>query len=334
MPTISAGLRVRGYDCHRRKAFPSTLSVPVVPERLTVVGREGEVPVGLEPADTGISRRALRVGVDDSGWTVHVDNTHGAVVHPWGQAPHWYEKGTVARHRWPRVGIRLVGSERTLEHWVLLESGAFQLAQPEPADPVVVASGTDLVRLPNPLTDTQLAAVRAVFPEHLAWPPHSGPVPVPPLSLPSPPLPPPPSPPPPPLSSPPPPPPLSLPPPPPSSPPPPPPLPQSPPLPAGCECPPPPCRNACRRCRNVPTRWACTNLSASATQNTSTSSSATATSHPTRQHPRHSGDRRHLPHSPLAHAAHFDHAIRPDGSWESTALRSAAFAAPVSTGSI
>lgn len=179
MPTISAGLRVRGYDCHRRKAFPSTLSVPVVPERLTVVGREGEVPVGLEPADTGISRRALRVGVDDSGWTVHVDNTHGAVVHPWGQAPHWYEKGTVARHRWPRVGIRLVGSERTLEHWVLLESGAFQLARPEPADPVVVAGGTDLVRLPNPLTDTQLAAVRAVFPEHLAWPPRSGPVPVP-----------------------------------------------------------------------------------------------------------------------------------------------------------
>lgn len=177
--TISASLRVRVYDCHRRKAIPAAESVPIVPGRLLVVGREGEVPVGLDPKDTGVSRRALRVDVDGSGWTVYVDNTHGAVIHPWGQAPYWHEKGSIARHRWPRLGVRLVGSERTLEHWVLLESDAFPLPRPEPADPVVAAGGTDLARPPKPLTDTQLAAVRAIFSEHLAWPPRSGPAPVP-----------------------------------------------------------------------------------------------------------------------------------------------------------
>jgi hypothetical protein len=115
-----------------------------------------------------------------SGWSLTVSNTHGAVLHRWGQAPVWIEKNASVQEYWPRIGVRVIGSDRSLEHWVLLECDQYSLPVVQPVQKLRHPLGaTDLGSLPKPLTEGQLAAVHALFREYLTWPPRSSPTPAP-----------------------------------------------------------------------------------------------------------------------------------------------------------
>jgi hypothetical protein len=46
-----------------------------------VVGREGDLPAGVEIADAGISRRALTVATGAGGWRIISTNVNCAVLH-------------------------------------------------------------------------------------------------------------------------------------------------------------------------------------------------------------------------------------------------------------
>ena len=90
----------------------------------------------------------------------------------------WAPAGSEMTQRWPRIGIRLIGSDRSIEHWVLLESREYPIpgyggSQQQAAGP------TRQPPVPRPLTKTQVEAVNAVFHQFLWWPPVSGPAPVP-----------------------------------------------------------------------------------------------------------------------------------------------------------
>jgi hypothetical protein len=138
------------------------------PGESLLLGREGDVAVGVDVDDPGVSRRAAVVTATGDGWDLRVTNRNGAVLHPWGQA------AVLARPRevlgWPLVGLRIRGADDALDHWVLLEA----------VDVPVAAAGalhrgrgptTAAARPAAPLTGAQLAAVRSVFAEFLAWPP-------------------------------------------------------------------------------------------------------------------------------------------------------------------
>lgn len=137
-------------------------------------GRHGDLPIGVEPEDAGVSRIAVKVAVDDDGWVIHPTNANGVVVCPWGQPARWADLNRDLGIRWPMVGLRLVGTETELAHWVLLENPAFsidlQLGRQD-------STNTAIARPPTPLTDPQHAAVRAIFGQHLSWPPVPGPAP-------------------------------------------------------------------------------------------------------------------------------------------------------------
>jgi len=137
-----------------------------------LIGREGDLAVGTTAPDTGVSRRALVVCPGTDGWHVESMNSNGAILHPWAQAERWLTPGEPEDLRWPRIGIRLVGSRPGLHHWVLLESDAYTI------DPVRAgtSTNTETPRPPLPLTDAQLAALTTVFAQHLAWPPVAGPL--------------------------------------------------------------------------------------------------------------------------------------------------------------
>jgi hypothetical protein len=142
-----------------------------------LIGREGDLPAGVEIADTGISRRALTVAARPDGWQIISTNGNGAVLHPWGQAASWLERNKPLSRRWPRIGIRLIGSLHDAQHWVLLESDQYEL--PAIAE-LHGRPSTNTLRpaRPGPLTAAQLDALRTVFAPHLAWPPVPGALPV------------------------------------------------------------------------------------------------------------------------------------------------------------
>lgn len=137
------------------------------------VGRDADLPIGVEPHDPGISRIALRVTASADGWRIAFTNRNGAMVHEWAQAPEWITYDEERLIRWPRVGIRLVGDVRDLEHWVLLETDALRLPGDSPTSDEVFE--TQVSTRPRELTPSQMLAVYAVFPEHLAWPPRVSP---------------------------------------------------------------------------------------------------------------------------------------------------------------
>ncbi len=136
--------------------------------RSLLVGREGDVPVGVEVEDLGVSRRAALIAAVDDGWDIRVVNRNGAVLHPWGQA------AVLARPRemvcWPRVALRIRGSDDAVEHWVLLESDDLPLLPGGPARPTT-GTLTARSRASDPLTPAQLQAIHTVFAEQLSWPP-------------------------------------------------------------------------------------------------------------------------------------------------------------------
>jgi hypothetical protein len=143
--------------------FRMEVGVPVL------VGREGDVPVGVDLEDLGVSRRAAVVTATADGWDVQVENRNGVVLHPWGQAP------SLARRRevltWPLVGLRVRGSDEAVQHWVLLEAESVEPAPSGPTARSGPATRTARSRASDPLTGPQLDALRTVFAAHLQWPP-------------------------------------------------------------------------------------------------------------------------------------------------------------------
>ncbi|MDQ1742688.1 MAG: hypothetical protein QOE23_1027 [Pseudonocardiales bacterium] len=150
-----------------------SVSQPVLAEPDTdlVIGREGDVALGVVPADFGVSRRALTVRATAKGWSIEPTNSNGIVLQPWGQAPSWLDIGRPVEISWPWVGLRIIGSRSDVQHWVLLEAGTGSTR----------SLGTTSTQTespdPKPLTKAQSAAIAAVFPQHLSWPPVAGPVP-------------------------------------------------------------------------------------------------------------------------------------------------------------
>lgn len=136
------------------------------------IGRDGDILLGIEPHDPGISRVALRVTASADGWRIVFTNRNGATLHEWAQAPEWIGYDEERLIRWPRVGIRLVGDVRDLEHWVLLETDVLRIGRPVADDHLLE---TQVATRPRELTASQMLAVYAVFPEHLAWPPRVSP---------------------------------------------------------------------------------------------------------------------------------------------------------------
>jgi hypothetical protein len=137
------------------------------------IGRGGEFTIGLDPHDPGISRTALQVTATADAWRIGFTNRNGAMLHEWAQAPEWisYEEERVVR--WPRVGVRLIGDVRDLEHWVLLETDALRPPGVQPASEE--AFETQVATRPRELTPSQMLAVYAIFAEQLAWPPRLSP---------------------------------------------------------------------------------------------------------------------------------------------------------------
>lgn len=177
MPESVAEATVRAveFDVNLRRKLSFT-AVSMADDTTVTAGRGGDVILGMDPRDDGVSRLALSI-TRSAGWQLSVQNRNGAVVQPWGQAPVWVEAQASWTGGWPRVGVRLIGSNRSVEHWVLLQGPQ----HPAPIDDAMptVPGQTHRPTLPKPLTPGQAAAVRMVFREYLAWPPVSGAAPVP-----------------------------------------------------------------------------------------------------------------------------------------------------------
>jgi hypothetical protein len=160
-------LRIRVVDLANGR---ESTGEPVLLEPGTklIVGREGDVALGVVPADFGVSRRALTVGRTAAGWSIEPMNSNGIVLQLWGQAPAWLDIGRPLEISWPWVGLRIVGSRSDVQHWVLLEAGTGSTREP--------GSSSTQTDSPDakPLTHAQSAAVAAVFAQHLAWPPVAG----------------------------------------------------------------------------------------------------------------------------------------------------------------
>lgn len=140
-----------------------------------VVGREGDLLLGVAYDDVGISRNAVALTATHEGWRIEVANRNGAVIHPWGLAP--YRAQPVQLLRWPLIGIRVAGAEPSQQHWVLLESDGYAVGSTDPVTgttPALTRRGAP----PPPLAPAELSALELVFADHLAWPPPtSAPVP-------------------------------------------------------------------------------------------------------------------------------------------------------------
>ena len=137
-------------------------------EQPVVVGREGDLVLGREVCDTGISRQAVVVRATAEGWLVRTMNRNGAMIHPWGLAPYRAQPSQVVH--WPLVGIRVGGTQSYQQHWVLLESSRYTdvAASASAADqPTHTSFGPP----PPPLAPAELSALELVFADYLAWPP-------------------------------------------------------------------------------------------------------------------------------------------------------------------
>lgn len=159
------------------RAQPRPVFLPLRIGESLVVGREGDLPVGVDLPDTGVSRQALLVTATEGGWQLVCTNGNRAALHRWGQPVSWPDRNAPWTLRWPRVAVRLIGSLPHAQHWVLLEADGYSL--PAVGDLRGPAStNTSSAEAPAPLTPAQLAALTGVFAQHLAWPPVAGPMPI------------------------------------------------------------------------------------------------------------------------------------------------------------
>jgi hypothetical protein len=171
----AARVVVREFDPARRSQ-PTAVYLPVELGESLVVGREGDLPVGVDLADTGVSREAVHVTATADGFQLVCTNSNRAALYLWGQAVSWPERNVALMLRWPRIAVRVIGSVPDAQHWVLLESDRYPLPRVgELRGPG--STNTNTPDVPPPLTPAQLAALGGVFAQHLAWPPVAGPMP-------------------------------------------------------------------------------------------------------------------------------------------------------------
>jgi hypothetical protein len=158
----------------RDATWPHQAGVHARPGRPVVVGREGDLPLGVDPEDGGVSRTALTVVASEQGWQIDNSNRNGAVLHPWGLAVSLAPPHLVLD--WPLIAVRVVGSDHAHQHWVLLESHVRHDADP----PVLPGPGAATARSdpPKPLTAAELEALWTVFADVLSWPPQLPAVPL------------------------------------------------------------------------------------------------------------------------------------------------------------
>jgi hypothetical protein len=188
-PSRTRGRRVRrgiedeSVDCARwivarepglDAAWPQHAGVRARPGHPVVIGREGDLPLGVEPEDGGVSRTALTVVATEHGWQIDNANRNGAVLHPWGLAVSLAPPHLVLD--WPLIAVRVVGSDHARQHWVLLESHV----RPDADPPLLPRPGAATTRSdpPKPLTSAELEALWTVFGDVLSWPPRLPAVPL------------------------------------------------------------------------------------------------------------------------------------------------------------
>ena len=155
---------------------PVPMAVDLRIGQSVLAGRHGELPVGVDVPDQGISRCAATVTATAEGWRIDITNKHGAVLHPWGQAPSLAGSHLVLA--WPRIAILLLngstrGGPRTedVQHWLLMEADTLNVTPRGPNPTANTTSRTYEGEPPPPLTAAQHEAINAVFADFLGWPP-------------------------------------------------------------------------------------------------------------------------------------------------------------------
>jgi hypothetical protein len=143
---------------------PTTSRTTAAPDTPITIGRRGDIPLGVDVPDEGISRVALTVTATSLGWSITDTSRNGVIVSPWGLAPQ--RPTTTLQLRWPLVAIRVLGTRADARHEVLLECDAYADLDPTPA-PGPTAGAPP----PRPLTPAESAALEVVFAPNLAWPP-------------------------------------------------------------------------------------------------------------------------------------------------------------------
>jgi len=144
----------------------------LAPANKLILGREGDVNIGVDPADPGISRQAVAVVREPMGWAVSATNRNGVVVHPWGQSS--FPANVPQILPWSHVALRILGSG-SQQHWALLEDPSLRIFQHVEQPGITKATPR-----PKSLTFVQEQTVRTMFRELLAWPPR---IPATPLQL-------------------------------------------------------------------------------------------------------------------------------------------------------
>lgn len=145
---------------------PVTTTTGVSINQQVTVGRAGHVVVGVDVADSGISRVVATITATPQGWTIRDTSRNGIVIHPWGLAS--LRATTDVRLHWPLIGLRVLGAEPDARHWVLLECDRYAINGAGPGE----AAGTTLqANPPRPLTPAEHEALATTFEALLAWPP-------------------------------------------------------------------------------------------------------------------------------------------------------------------
>lgn len=132
------------------------------------IGREGELPLGVEIPSGTVSRRAMYVTPMQRGWHVVVTNRNGALLHRWGLAPELADRENVVE--WPLLAVRMLPDDDSSAHWVLLEADDLPVTRDRADGPVPYAL-TDLADRPGDLPPGEREALCTVFAEQLLWPP-------------------------------------------------------------------------------------------------------------------------------------------------------------------
>ncbi len=150
-------------------ALAVTSSRRVLPGVRLCVGREGDLLIGMQPVNLGISRRAVYVTAMPSGWRIEVRNRGGAYLHPWAQPS--LAATTDDTLSWPLVGVRLLHESEGSQHWVLLSADDLPVTPAGPTSSVPSPVATRGGDRPRPLSRGQREALAVVFGELLCWPP-------------------------------------------------------------------------------------------------------------------------------------------------------------------
>jgi hypothetical protein len=141
---------------------------PVTPERPVIIGREGELPVGIDPFDPKVSRNAVTITSVGDGWRLEIGNRHGVDLQLWGQpALPYYRPGELLS--WPRITVCVKG-DRRFRHLVLLDDPTLAIGLERPQHSGSSRITESLTRPPT-LTVPQQEALRLLYAELLAWPP-------------------------------------------------------------------------------------------------------------------------------------------------------------------